>query len=138
VLKIVNPNKDFLVCTYSSKEGLRGVFMQEGYVICYESRKLNEREINFVTHDLELAAIVNDLKMWSNYLLGRISVLMTYQSGLRYWFDQPKLNARQSRWMALLGEFYFEIKHIEVKEKKVVDDLSRSMKLIHLVAMSTC
>jgi hypothetical protein len=55
VLKIADPNKDFLVCTDACKEGLGGVLMQEGHVICYESRKLNEHEINYVTHDLELA-----------------------------------------------------------------------------------
>jgi hypothetical protein len=115
MLKIAYPNKDFLVCTDSFKEGLGGVLMQEGHVICYESRKLNEHEINYVTHDLELDAIVHALKMWRNYLLDRRFVLMTYNSGLRYFFDQPKLNARQARWMDLISEFYFEIKHIKGK-----------------------
>jgi hypothetical protein len=54
VLKIADPNKDFLVCTDACKEGLGGVLMQEGHVICYESRKLNEHEFNYVTHDMEL------------------------------------------------------------------------------------
>jgi hypothetical protein len=35
-------------------------------------------------------------------------------------FDQPKLNARQARWMDLLSEFDFEIKHIKGKENRVV------------------
>jgi hypothetical protein len=137
MLKIAYPNKDFLVCTYACKEELGGVLMQEGHVICYESRKLNEHEINYVTHDLELDAIAHALKMWRHYLLGRIFVLMTDHSGLRYMFDQPKLNARQSRWMDLLGEFYFEIKHIKGKENRVVDSLSRNMKVIHMAYVST-
>jgi hypothetical protein len=120
------------------KEGLRGVLMQEGHVICYESRKLNKHEINYVTHDLELASIVHALKMWRHYLLGRKFVLMTDHSGMRYLFDQPKLNARKARWMALISEFDFEIKHIKGKENRVVDSLSRSMKVIHLVVVSTC
>jgi hypothetical protein len=37
VLKIVDPEADFFVCTDACKEGLRGVLMQEGKVICYES-----------------------------------------------------------------------------------------------------
>jgi hypothetical protein len=53
-------------------------------------------------------------------------------------FDQPKLNARQARWMALLSEFDFEIKHIKGKENRVADALSRSMKTIHLATISTC
>ena len=43
---------------------------------------------------------------------------MTDHCGLRYLFDQPKLNSRQARWMALLSEFDFEIKHIKGKENK--------------------
>jgi len=87
VIKIANLENDFLVCTYVYKEGLGGFLMQEGCVIFYESRKLNEHEINYVTHDLELAAIVHALKMWRHYLLGRRFVLMTNHSGLRYLFD---------------------------------------------------
>jgi hypothetical protein len=105
-------------------------------VIFYESRKLNENEINYVTCDLELAAIVHALKMWRHYLLGIIFVLMTDHSGLRYLFDQLKLNARQVRWMALLSEFDFEIKHIKGKENKVDDALSRSVNVIQLESIS--
>jgi hypothetical protein len=113
VLKITDLDRDYLVCTIAFKEGLRGVLMQEGCVICYESKKLNENEINYVTHDLDLAAIVHDLKMWRHYLLGKRFVLMADHYGLRHLFDQPKLNARKARWMALLSEFDFEIKHIK-------------------------
>jgi hypothetical protein len=53
---------------------------------------------------------------------------MTDHSGLRYFFDQPKLNITQARGMDLLREFDFDIKHIKGKENRVVDCLSRSMK----------
>jgi hypothetical protein len=76
--------------------------------------------------------------MWKHYLLGRKFVLMTDHCGLRYFFDQLKLNARQATWMALLSGFDFEIKHIKGKENRVADALRRSMKTIHLVAVSTC
>jgi hypothetical protein len=136
MLNIVDPENDFLVCRDACKEGLRGFLMQEGRVIFYESKKLDVHEINYVTHDLELVAIVHALKMWRHYLLGRRFVLMTYHCGLRHMFDQPKLNARQSRWMDLLSVFDFEIKHIKGKENRVVDALRRSMKMIHLEVVS--
>ena len=82
MLKIVDPEVDFLVCTDSCKKWFRGVLMQGGNVVCYEPRKLNEHEINYVTHDLELAAIVHALKMWRHYLLGRKFVLMIDHYGL--------------------------------------------------------
>jgi hypothetical protein len=64
VLKIVDPTKDFTVCTYACKEGLGGVLMQDNHVVSYESKKLKEHERNYVTHDLELATIIHALKMW--------------------------------------------------------------------------
>jgi hypothetical protein len=51
------------MCTYASKEGLGGVLTKNGNVICYESGKLKENEINYATNDLELEAIVHALKM---------------------------------------------------------------------------
>jgi hypothetical protein len=43
ILRIV-ANEDFIVCTNPCKEGLGGVLTQNGFVICYESRKLKEHE----------------------------------------------------------------------------------------------
>ena len=44
-LKIVDPNKEFVVCTDACKEGLGGFLTQEGHVIYYESIKIIEHEI---------------------------------------------------------------------------------------------
>ena len=60
---------------------------------------MKDHEKNYATHDLELAAIVHDLKMWRHYLMGRRFELRTYHYGLKYLFDQPTLNARQERWL---------------------------------------
>jgi hypothetical protein len=138
MLNIADPDNDFLVCTDDCKEGIGGILMQEGCAILYASKKLNEREINYVTHDLELAPTVHALKMWRYYLLGRRFVLMIDHYGLSHLFDQPKLNARQARWMALLSDFDFELKHIKGKENRVAYTLTRSMKMIHLAVVSIC
>jgi len=62
-------------------------------VVCYESRKLNEHEKNYPTHDLELATIIHALKMWRHYLLGRRFLFMSDHSGLRYLFYQSNDDA---------------------------------------------
>jgi hypothetical protein len=67
------------------------------------------------------------LKMWRHYLLRRIFILMNDHCSMKYLFDQSRLNARQTQWMALISEFDFEIKHIKGKEKKVADALSQSV-----------
>ena len=102
ILRIVDPNKEFVVCTDACNDGLGGVLIQEGHVIAHESRKLKVHEKNFATYDLELAAIIHALKMWRHHLIDRKFVLMTNNKRLKYLLDQPNLNARQTRWLAFL------------------------------------
>ena len=66
-------------------------------MVCYESQKLNDHEQNYPTHDIELEAIIHALKMWRHYLLGRRFTLMSDHNDLRYIFDQPNSNGRQTR-----------------------------------------
>jgi hypothetical protein len=56
--------------------------------------------------------------------MGKKLLLLTDNSGVKYQFTQPELNARQARWLAFLSEFEFEIIHIKGKENKVADALS--------------
>jgi hypothetical protein len=50
--------KPFDVYCDASGIGLGGVLMQEGRVIAYTSRQLRKLEVNYPTHDLELAAVL--------------------------------------------------------------------------------
>ena len=68
--------------------------------------------------------------------MGRRFELRIDHCGLKYLFDQPTLNARQARWLEFLCEFYFEIKHIEGKENKVVHALSRKVQEMHVASIS--
>jgi hypothetical protein len=70
ILKVLDIDVDFLVCTDASKKGLGGVLMQYGRVITYISRKLRRHEENYAMHDLELLAIVYSLRVWRHYLIG--------------------------------------------------------------------
>ena len=69
ILKVLDMDANFLVCTDASKEGFGGVLMQDGQVIDYISRKLRRHEENYVMHDLELLAIIYSLKVWRHYLV---------------------------------------------------------------------
>jgi hypothetical protein len=136
ILKIADPNKDYVVCTDACKEGLGGVLSQEGFVVCYESQKLKEHEKNYATHDLELAAIIHTLRKWRHYLMDKRFELRTYHNDLKYLFDQPTLNARKIKWLEFMCEYDFDIKHIKGKEKKVADALSRKVHELHAAGIS--
>jgi hypothetical protein len=83
ILRIAYPNEDLIVCTDACKEGLGGVLNQNGYVVCYESRKLKDHEMNYATYHLELVAIVHALKKWKQYLMGKRFELRTNHNDLK-------------------------------------------------------
>ncbi|GKC83431.1 putative reverse transcriptase domain-containing protein, partial [Tanacetum coccineum] len=71
-------------------------------VITYASRQLKVHEKNYMTHDLELGAVVFALKMWRHYLYGTKCVMFTDHKSLQHILDQKELNMRQRRWLELL------------------------------------
>ena len=66
--------------------GLGCVLMQNNKVIVYVSRQLKDHEKKYVTHDLELAAIVFALKLWRHYLYGERFEVHTDHKSLQYLF----------------------------------------------------
>ncbi|GJV68459.1 retrovirus-related pol polyprotein from transposon 17.6 [Tanacetum coccineum] len=67
----------FQIYSDASKKGLGCVLMQHGKVIAYDSRQLKPYEVNYPTHDLELAAVVFALKIWRHYLYGEACDIFT-------------------------------------------------------------
>ena len=63
VLVLLDLNKNFSIYCYASRLGLGCVIMQEGRVVIYASWQLRNHELNYPTHDLELAAVVHALKI---------------------------------------------------------------------------
>jgi hypothetical protein len=70
VLVLPDITKGFSIYCDASGQGLGCVLMQEGKVVAYASRQLRKHELNYPTHDLELAAVVHALKIWRHYLIG--------------------------------------------------------------------
>jgi hypothetical protein len=62
--------------------------MQDRKVIAYGSRQLRPNEVNYPTHDLELAAVVYALKSWRHFLYGAKYDLYTDHKSLKYFFTQ--------------------------------------------------
>ncbi|XP_071677270.1 uncharacterized protein [Lolium perenne] len=118
-------SKDFDVYCDASKLGLGSVLMQEGKVIAYLSRQLRPHEMNYPTHDLELAAVVHALKTWRHYLVGNRCEIYTDHKSLKYIFTQRELNMRQSRWMELIKDYDLGIHYHPGKANVVADALSR-------------
>ncbi|GKB73504.1 putative reverse transcriptase domain-containing protein, partial [Tanacetum coccineum] len=64
ILALPERSEDFIAYCDASKKGLGTVLMQREKVISYASRQLKIHEKNYMTHDLELGAVVFALKIW--------------------------------------------------------------------------
>ncbi|KAK3025434.1 hypothetical protein RJ639_042160 [Escallonia herrerae] len=75
VLALPDVSKSFEVHTDASDFALGGVLMQEGHPVAYESRKLNEAERRYTTHEKELLAA-----RWQE-LLAEFNFMLEYRTG---------------------------------------------------------
>jgi hypothetical protein len=126
---LVQPDnsKPFEVFCDASGTGLGRVLMQKIRVIAYASRSLRPHEVNYPTHDLELAAIVHALKIWRHYLMGNHCNIFTDHKSLKYIFTQSELNMRQRRWLELIKDYDLEVHYHPEKANVVADALSRKV-----------
>jgi hypothetical protein len=61
VLVMPDMEKSFSIYCDASGQGLGCVLMQDGHMVAYASRQLRKHEVNYSTHDLELAAVIHAL-----------------------------------------------------------------------------
>ncbi|GJQ88903.1 putative reverse transcriptase domain-containing protein [Tanacetum coccineum] len=70
ILALPKGTENFVVYCDASHKGYGAVLMQREKVIAYASRQLKKHEENYMTHDLELGAVVFALRLWRHYLYG--------------------------------------------------------------------
>jgi hypothetical protein len=117
VLIMPDLQKGFDIYCDACGQGLGCVLMQEGHVIAYASRQLRKHELNYPTHDLELAAVVHALKIWRHYIMGTKCQVYTDHKSLKHIFTQKDLNLRQRCWLELIKDYDLEIHYHPGKAK---------------------
>ncbi|KAA3462903.1 Integrase, catalytic core [Gossypium australe] len=85
--------------------GLGCVLKQDSKVIAHASRQLKPHERNYLTHDLELAAMLFTLKNWRYYLYGEKYHIYIDNKSHKYLLSQKDLNLRQRHWIELLKDY---------------------------------
>jgi hypothetical protein len=89
----------------ASGQGLGCVLMQDGHVVAYASQQLRKHEVNYLTHDLELATVLHAHMIWRHYIMGKRYELYMDHKSLKYILTQSNLNLRQRRWLELLKDY---------------------------------
>ncbi|KAF8099059.1 hypothetical protein N665_0253s0008 [Sinapis alba] len=125
VLALPETDEPYAVYTDASISGLGCVLIQKCKVIAYASRQMRKHEVNYLTHELEMGAVMFSLKIWCSYLFGAKVQIFTDHKSLKYIFTQPELNLRQRRWMEFVAYYDLDIAYQPCNENLVADALSR-------------
>ena len=73
-----------LVKGQHSEYAMGALLMQYRKPICYHSETFNQDVVNYPTYDKEVYALVQSVKKWKNYLLGKETIIHTDHQPLQY------------------------------------------------------
>ena len=123
-------SKQFILQTDASERGVGAVLSQSQVdgtdkPIAFYSRKLLPREVRYSTTEKECLAIVNALKHFSVYLLGRHFTIVTDHGALKFLSSMRNTNGRLTRWALSLQPFDYSIIHRSGVLNGNADGLSR-------------
>ncbi|GFY38662.1 transposon Ty3-G Gag-Pol polyprotein [Trichonephila inaurata madagascariensis] len=116
--------------TDACKLGLGAVLLQQGedgrfYPSHYMSKKTFVQEENLCSYELEVLAVIEALKKFRNYLLGRKFRIQTDRAAFAKTLDKKELTPKISRWSIFRTDFDYKIVHRPAKQMQHVDALSR-------------
>lgn len=84
--------------------------------------------VNYPTYDKGLYALVQSVKKWKHYLMGKETIIHDDHQPLQYFHSQIKLQqSRHYRWLGFLQQFHLVIIYKNHIHNKVADMLSRSI-----------
>jgi hypothetical protein len=84
VLTLPNLQKPFEVETNASGYAMGAVLMQGEKHACYHSEVFHGPILNYPTYDKELYALVQAVKKWKHYLMGKDIIIHTDHKPLQY------------------------------------------------------
>ena len=103
VLALLDLQRPFEIQTDASDYAMGAVLTQHGKPISYHSETFNSAVVNYPTYDKELYALVQSVKKWKHYLMGKETVIHTDHQPLQYLHSKTKLQqSRHHRWMGFL------------------------------------
>jgi len=103
ILPLPNLQQPFEIEIDASDYAMGVVLMQHGKPICYHYKNFNSTVVNYPTYDKELYALVQSVKKWKHYLMGKETIIHTNHQPLQYLHSQTKLQqSRHYRWMGFL------------------------------------
>lgn len=129
-LSAIDDKAPFVVETDASAGAIAASLTQDGRPVAFFSRSLSPSEKYHSAVEREACAVVEALRKWRHFLVGRHFQLITDQQSVRYMFDNKNRgkikNDKILRWRLELTCFSFDITFRPGVRNVVADALSRA------------
>ena len=93
--------------------------------VYYASKMLTDAEKNYSVRERECLGLIFALKKFRHYLLGNYVIIHVDHQALIYLVNKDMPTGRIARWILLLQEFHYSIRHRLGREHAIADYLSR-------------
>ena len=129
VVTAIDYNVPFEVECDASDVALAGVLNQRGRPVAFYSKTLHESERNWPPVEKEACSIIESVRNWRHFLLGRKFSIKTDQEAVSYIFNskhKSKIkNEKLYRWRLELAGYTYDIVHKKGVDNVVPDTFTR-------------
>ena len=130
MLVTVDPKTPLVVETDASEAAIAASLCQDNRPVAFFSRTLTSSEKHHSAVEKEAYAIVEAIRKWRHYLLGKHFKLITDQRSVAFMFDgqlKGKVkNDKIERWKMELSAYSYDVVYRPGKDNHVADTLSRN------------
>ena len=145
ILKYPDFEKEFIIRTDASYEGIGGVLLQKDendveHPVHFVSRSLTKAEKNYGITDLEGTALYYCITKLKPYIMGSPFITIVYTDHkplLGLFKNKEPNNARQTRWCLTASMLKVDIRYEQGKKNVVADALSRMKNLEEKKVLAT-
>lgn len=119
----------------ASNLAIGAVLNQEGKLVYFHTKKLNEAKRKYYSYDLEIYALVQDLRKWRHYLLPEEFVVYTNNQELSFLNSQDKLSHKHMKWVEYIQDYTFTIMYKKGVANKVEDSPSTRLLIVQEIQL---